>query len=277
MAFRFKRKESVRKAIRRLGRERVEDAVECLKDCRRGEAIHCARKDIKKVRAVLRMVRTDIPRKQFPLVRKPLRKAAKCLAVPRDAYVKMKTVADLIGHFKGQLAPGALRHIRAELRHAFDAELNRFAKEKTASVVERNFSQAMKELERIELKSKGWKAIGPGVKAAYATGRRAYQIALKDSTPENFHNWRKRAKDLWYQVTLLHRAWPEQIEAMAEELKALGECLGDHHDLVMLWQAVREQPASERYPQEIETLNGLIEERERELRAAALEMGARFY
>ena len=49
------RRESVSKAVRRLGRGRIRDALECLKDCDRAEAIHCSRKDIKKVRAVLRM------------------------------------------------------------------------------------------------------------------------------------------------------------------------------------------------------------------------------
>src|ERR1043166_1632395 len=116
MAFRFKRKESVRKAIRRLGRERVEDALECLKDCRHGEAIHCARKDIKKIRAVLRLVRSRIERKELCSLRQLLREPANRLGPARDAYVKVKTLSDLTRHFKGQLAPGALRHIREHLR-----------------------------------------------------------------------------------------------------------------------------------------------------------------
>ena len=127
MAFCFRRKESLPKAIRRLGRERIEDALECLKDCGHGEAIHCARKDIKKVRAVLRLVRTEIERKGFRLLAKLLRQAAKLLAAPRDAHVKMKTLTNLMRHFKGQLATGALRHLRAELRNAYDEEMTRFA------------------------------------------------------------------------------------------------------------------------------------------------------
>jgi len=277
MAFCFKRKESVRKAIRRLGCERIEDALECLKDCGRGEGIHCARKDIKKVREVLRLVRASVAKKECRQVTKPLREAARRLAAPRDAYVNVKTAADLIHHFRGQLARGALRHIRAELRHRFEAELTRFAKERTTQAVERRLRRGAKELERLEVKGKGWEAIGRGMKAAYADGRRAYRVALEDSAPENFHEWRKRAKDLWYQVTLLRRVWPEQIEAMAGELETLGEYLGYHHDLVMLRQSAQGNCAGDDYPQESETLNGLIEERARELQEAALAIGARFY
>ncbi len=277
MAFCFKRKESLPKAIRRLGRKRIEDALECLKDCRHGEAIHCARKDIKKVRAVLRLVRTEIERKEFRLLAKLLRQAAKLLAAPRDAHVKMKTLTNLMRHFKGQLATGALRHIRAELRNAYDEEMTRFAKEKTTKAVQQLLRRVAKELPLLEVKGKGWKALGPGVKAAYADGISAYQIACKDSSPENFHQWRKRAKELWYQVILLRRVWPEQMDAMAEELEMLGERLGEDHDLVMLRETVQEMSAAQHHLRELEALIGLIEERQRELRAAALAVGARFY
>lgn len=277
MAFCFQRKESVSKAIRRLGRERIENALKCLKDCGHPEAIHGARKDIKKVRAVIRLVRTEITKKAYCRQIRLMREAAKHLAAPRDAFVKVKTLRNLTRHFKGQLAPGALRHVRAALHNAANEETKRFAKEKTAKAVERLLRRMAKEFDHMTVSGKGWKALSPGVKAAYSEGRCAYQTALKDSTPENFHEWRKRAKDLWYQVTLLRPVWPEQMDAMASELEALGEYLGDDHDLVILRQAVEEQCADDGHSRELETLKGLIEERQRELRAAALELGARFY
>src|SRR5688500_9033677 len=116
MAFCFKRKEPVSKAVRRLGRERIEHALECLKHSARAEAIHCARKDIKKVRAVARLVRPRIAKKKFCGLAEPLREAANDLAGSRDAYIKVQTLRGLTRHFKGQLAPGALRHVRGELR-----------------------------------------------------------------------------------------------------------------------------------------------------------------
>ena len=115
------------------------------------------------------------------------------------------------------------------------------------------------------------------MKAAYADGRRAYGLAGKDSSPENFHEWRKRAKDLWYQMILLRRIWPEQLEAIASQLEMLSEKLGDHHDLVMLREAVLKRCAEETHAREMETLHALIDQRERELRAESLAIGARFY
>jgi CHAD domain-containing protein len=277
MAFCFKRKKSVAKAIRRLGRERIESALESLKDWHCAEAIHDARKDIKKVRAVLRLVRTRISKKACGRATRLLREAAKRLAAPRDASVKVKTLGYLTHHFSDQLPPGAVRHVRAALRRAAVEETERFAKEETVRTVERILRRVAKQLDRLNVSGKGWKALGPGVRTAYSQGRRAYQVALKHPSPENFHDWRKRAKDFWYQVTLLRPIRPEQLDAMASELEALGEYLGDDHDLVMLREAVEAQCAGNGDAGELKTLNELIKDRRRELRTAFLELGARFY
>jgi CHAD domain-containing protein len=277
MAFCFKRKEPVSRAIRRLGRERIKEALECLDDCRRGEAIHCARKEIKKVRAVLRLVRTKIPKKDFRRLIRLLREAADHLAAPRDALVKANTLRDLARHFKEQLSPGAFRHVRAKLHRTFDEEMKCFGKRHTARAVRRKLRCVTKELGRLDVRGKGWKALRSGVKSAYGEGRRAYQSVRQDPSAENFHEWRKRAKDLGYQVTLLRPVRPEQIDAIARELEALGEYLGDDHDLVVLRATVEKQRADNGNVAELEILSRLIEQRQPQLRAAALALGARFY
>jgi CHAD domain-containing protein len=277
MAFCFKKRESVGKAVRRLGRERIKHALECLKQCDRTEAIHCARKDLKKGRAVLRLVRTEIRKKTFSRITDLLREAAHQLAAPRDAYVKLQTLSNLTRYFKGQLAAAALRHVRAEFRKARDEGVKEFAKKKTVRSVEQTLRRVAKELDCLKVRGKGWKALGPGIEVAYSEGQHAYETVLKAPSPENFHEWRKRAKDLWYQVTLLRHLWPEQMDAMERELEALGEHLGDDHDLVMLWQAIEERGIGEGNPRGLEILKGLIDERQRELRVAALAIGSRFY
>src|SRR5262245_17950243 len=157
MAFCFRKRESVSKAIRRLGCERIEHALECLKDSSKAEAIHCARKDIKRVRAVLRLAQTEIPNGEFRRLTKLLREAANHLAAPRDAYVKARTLRRLVRHFKGELALRALRDIRAALRNGFDEEMKRFEKEKTARAVERALRRLAKGRGRRDVGGKGWK------------------------------------------------------------------------------------------------------------------------
>lgn len=278
MSYRFKRKESVSKAVRRLGRERIEHALGCLKDCERTEAIHSTRKDIKKVRAVLRLVRTRIAKKEFGRLAGMLREAAAHLMASRDAFIKTQTLRDVAGHFKKQLTPGALSHVQVELRKNSDEQLQRFGKEKTRRAVERILRRAAKTLDQLNVKEAEWKALDPGVKAAYRGGRRAYRTVLSDPLAENFHEWRKRVKDLWYHAHLLEPIWPEQITAMGNELEALGQFWGDDHDLVVLRQDVEARFGGDSSrARELEILNGLIEQRQHELRAASLALGARFY
>lgn len=277
MAFCFKRRESVAKAIRRLGCDRIESALECLKDLGRVDAIHCARKDIKKTRAVLRVVRASIEKNDFRRLTKLLRDAARQLAAPRDACVKENTLKALTAHFKGQLKAEALRQVRSDLHRIAEEEMQRFSEEKMVRKIKRVLSRTAKEIECLDINGKGWNAIGSGVMAAYSEGRRACEMALHDSSPEIFHDWRKRAKDLWYQVSLLHPIWPEQMDALARELETLGEYLGDDHDLFVLHQFVRERCAQDTDLRELEILYALIGQRQRELRVAAIALGKRFY
>lgn len=277
MAYRFKRKESAAKAVRRLSCERIEHAFECLKESDHVEAIHCARKDIKKVRAVLRMARPRIAPKEFRRLTGRLREAASHLAAPRDAYIKAQTLRGLADHFEKQLVPGAWRRLWAELQKGCDEEMKRFGKKKIARTVGRILRRVAKRVQRLKVKGKEWKAIGPGVKTAYRSGRRSYRNVVKDSSPENLHRWRKRVKDLGYHVRLLWPVWPKQMDATAHELETLAENLGDDHDLVVLQQEIEERLVDRGDARELETLNGLIEERHRELRVAALALGARFY
>src|SRR6185436_16307976 len=113
-------------------------------------------------------------------------------------------------------------------------ELRQFKKPRSTRAVERILTKQPGKIDALTIKNKGWAAIGPGVKRSYAAGRKARSLVKATPTPENLHEWRKRVKDLWYHTHLLRPIWPEQMCAVADELEALSEQLGDDHDLVML-------------------------------------------
>ena len=277
MAYRFKRKESVSKAVRRLGCERVKHALACLNQADRAEAIHGARKNIKKARAVARLVREQIAKKEFRRLADALRDAASQLAAPRDAYIRTQTLRKLMRDFRGRLPPAAMRHTSDTLRADFRQQIKCFLDAGGPRAVEQALHRAAKTLRHLEVDQRGWQAIGPGVKTAYRKGRRACRTARATPAPANFHAWRKRAKDLWYQVRLLQPAWPGQMEAMARELEALGDWLGDDHDLAVLRQYLDDKLSSGGNLRGAAALDAVMTRRQRELRRAALALGARFY
>jgi CHAD domain-containing protein len=120
-----------------LGAERVEKALESLRKCDKLEAIHSVRKEIKKLRALLRLVRTEIGARAYAKETQALREAASHLAAPRDAHVKVKALEDLINRFKGELSTRPFKAMRKALRQDCRQEASRFRKQAAAKVVGR--------------------------------------------------------------------------------------------------------------------------------------------
>ena len=86
----------------------------------------------------------------------------------------------------------------------------------------------------------GWKALAPGARRIYRKGRSAWRTAEAAPTVANLHEWRKRAKDLRYALDLFEPLWPPVLEALADETDALGDRLGEDHDLALLRRFVRD-------------------------------------
>src|SRR5690242_3452500 len=95
MAAQFKRKESVEKAVRRIGCRRIKTVLRAIRDCEQAEAIHLIRKQIKQLRSLLKLVRPCFKNKVRRRLVRPLRKAAHHLAPMRDAQVNASALDDL--------------------------------------------------------------------------------------------------------------------------------------------------------------------------------------
>ena len=64
-----------------------------------------------------------------------------------------------------------------------------------------------------------------------------------------WHDWRKRAKDVWYQLRLLQDTWPDVMKAMAGQASQLSDLLGDDHDLAVLSTKLEgDQPPTDAAP-----------------------------
>jgi CHAD domain-containing protein len=277
MAGQFKRKESVSKAVRRVGCKRIKVALKALEHCEQAEAIHAVRKQIKQLRSLLKLVRPCVKNKVRRRLAKRLRKAAHHLAPLRDAQVDVSALKNLTNHCKRDAAPGTLRNLKVLFHTRLEVEAKHFNKSKKPHRVKNLFGNLHKETAGLKVRGRSWKAIGPGLRESYAKGLAAFQTARRHSTPENLHEWRKRAKDLWYQVRFLRGIWPEQMDAAAHELEELTETLGDDHDLEMLKHSVCEHDSLGASAKAVERLGKLITQRQSKLRCAALGMGNRFY
>jgi CHAD domain-containing protein len=278
MAYRFKRRERVDVGIRRIAAGRAEDALAELAGARSGdglaEAVHAARKDMKKLRAVLRLVRKPLGEEFFRTENHRYRDAARLLSQSRDAEVKLETLGALRERLGDELPDDPARDWCA----ALEAEREEIAGAggEAAERIERAVAAigaGRDEIREWPLRGDSWKLIAPGLRRSYRQGRRGMRLTRRDPSTDNVHQWRKRVKDLWYQLRLVHRAWPQLLGETADRAHELADLLGDHHDLALL----AEDLAGRDDLGQRDQLAALIERRQVELLESALDLGARLF
>jgi CYTH domain-containing protein/CHAD domain-containing protein len=275
--FRLREDEDAATGMRRVILGRLEKAAERLRETgeegdAHAEAVHGARKDLKKARAGLRLIREDLG-EQYKWENRALRDAARLLSASRDAEVKLETLDALVAG-AGDAPPAAT----TLWREALSADRDRIVgggEGDQAGAALAAIEEVTARAPEWRIHHDGWKLIAPGLDTAYSEGREAFG-ALGDSPSfEAVHDLRKRGKDLWYQVRLLRDAWEPVLDATAAELHDFTDLLGDHHDLAVLAEDLAERPQVAAAQQE--TLRALIEARQAELLGEARIAGERIY
>ena len=257
------------KAVRREIRRRVERATERVRDDRRDRAarVHEARRDLKKARAALRLLRPRLPSKRFRRENAALRDAGKALSRVRDAQALPAALDALVGRSRRFAA--ARRTLAAAARSASpDGTL--------ARATRGPLDDAASGLRRLRPDARRWRAVAKGLRRTYAAGRRLMKAARESGRDEDFHEWRKAAKYLRYQLELL---FPEDqtISGQATELHRLSDLLGEDHDLGALAARAASDVPAFGGAAAVRRLGVLIERRRAALRREALGLGASLY
>lgn len=270
-SYELKSDEELSAGLRRVAAGRAEKALERLRDDGEdpAEAIHGARKDMKKLRAVLRLARGTLPRRLYKEENQRYRGAARALSASRDAEVKLETL-DALAEGNGGLPREATETWRQILDRDREAAVNTAHAEAAIGLIE----EGLEGIRSWPLEGDSWKLVSGEVKRAYRRGSRAMKTAAADPREESFHEWRKRAKDLWYQLRLLAPAWRGPLGAVAEEAHRLTDLLGDHHDLAVLRGDLRERRLGE---EETAALEAAIDARQAQLAGEAFDLGRRLY
>lgn len=279
MAYRLKAGESVAEGIKRIVQEEIDSATEQLNHGngrKRAEAIHEARKSIKKIRGALRLMRPELGR-AYRGENRRLRDTGRKLSEIRDAAAIVEVFDKVVDKHKQNLQANSLTPIRRQL------ERSKRELEQTIgiqNVVRRAIATLHGTSKRVKswpLKKDGFAAIAPGLEGSYRQGRKAMATAQGDPRPENYHEWRKRVKDHWYQVRLLESLWTEVIQAREASLKDLETWLGDDHNLVVLCDKLTNEPEKYGEADGVQLFLALAGEHQKELRENSMSLGQRLY
>jgi CHAD domain-containing protein len=240
-----------------------------------GEAIHEARKALKRVRAALRLSRDHLGVDRYRQENVILRDAGRQLSGARDARVLLDTFDELAERHPDELSAPA----RTQLRTALDAtaEAAGATDETSASAVVETLADARVRVATWPLPEDGGpEALAAGFERIYRRGRRALRTAEKETSVEHLHELRKRAKDLWHAAQLLRPTAPKRMKKLARRAHRLSDLLGDDHDLAVLLDRSRAQPEL-LGSGELAALSALVQRRQDRLRREALALGARLY
>lgn len=276
-SYRLTRDEELAAGLTRIAAGRAEAALERLRESSASEtdtaeAIHGARKDMKKLRTVLRLLRDALGKKRYRRADAHFRDAGRALSESRDAEVKLETLEGLEKD-QADLPAGPLEAWRKILERDREAAKDTVRSEALLAEAIANIEAGLEEVEGWNLEEAPWKTVGASLTRTYRRGRKAMKAASGGNEAE-VHEWRKRAKDLWYELRLLSNAWPALLEATAEEAHRLSELLGDHHDLAVLREDLHRRNLG---TEETQALARAIDRRQEELAEEALPLGHLLY
>lgn len=224
--------------VRRVARLQIDDAIAALKtndEAVSSKNVHKARKNIKRLRSLLRLTRHELGDKVFEYENNALRRIARRLSASRDSDVMVATLDTVCAEYASEIPEGAFDDLRAALVLKAETERTRLAAHTSA------IRGAIAELHAVRARVAGWPLpekgtvadLRPGVRYVYKRGRDASDAAYARPTTNRLHALRRRTKDVVHAAELLDAASP-QASKIAKRGKAVSEILGEDHDLAIL-------------------------------------------
>jgi CHAD domain-containing protein len=273
MPYRFNPTHPPAREFARVAHEELASAIQQLRvgaKTEQAKAVHEARKSIKKLRALLRLIAPHLNATEFGTLNHALRNTGRTLSVLRDAQVMRETAEALLKDKRVDGESGAIVRERLAVAWAHARKRIRIpaAFEKAAAALA---DLKDTEFSAVTLPPGDWRILKPGLKKTYKRGRRAMIEAEREQDPESFHEWRKRVKEHWYHARLLGGFGNGVWEKRESDLKKLETLLGDDHNLVLMREAIGDRD------KEVKPFLRLLKERSRELRGEALQLGDRLY
>jgi CHAD domain-containing protein len=277
MGFRLKLREPLPDGLKRVFREQIDSA---LRLCRhpakeRGVTVHEVRKHLKKLRAAMRLAVGEVGKNQHAREDRCVREIGRLVSDLRDAQVRLQTLIHLRDEAIKKPDENPFPRIEELLsleRESFSAAFAGWQKQAIPKL-----ERARERLSKWPLDCITWKQICGAVQKIYKRGQRGLAKTIKKPVPENFHAWRKRVKDLWYQLRILQPLNRVVLEEMAHDAEVLGELLGREHDFDFLMARLEKESRDDALRDELARLQKLIRKRRRRLCRNALELGRRFY
>jgi CHAD domain-containing protein len=235
MSYRFKSNDrSIKAGLRRIALERIDQSLAVLHGAEAPDpdALHLLRKNVKKLRGLLRLVRPVFA--DFDAENAALREAGKLISGLRESDVLL---ALLDRHATEASLPDEQR---ARLARAVTAAIAHAATDPQAALDEHRLilTALRARAETWKPRAKGFAALEPGLRRTLEQARKAHATWCRTEAMDDLHRLRKRLKEHWYHAQLLQDIWPHMMTPHVQVADDLGEVLGDARDHALLAEAL---------------------------------------
>ena len=280
MSYRYTVCESTEQEIKRIIEERFNRSVKEFKepDENIDRADHQMRKNMKKVRGALRLVRGAIGKKKYKKWNVAARDTARKGEELRESKVAIDTLGEIKNRFDWKSDYQFYQIARAKLRRDHQKYKKELLEEHDFQneIIEK-LVDVKEEFNDLSFNKKGFNSFEKGLKKVYKRGRKASKKCKKKSTAENHHEWRKCVKYLWYHIRILKDIWPEELKGYSKELHKLSDYLGDDHDLCDLKSRLNAIYQDSEYTEDLTKTNALIDKFSEEIRTQSWTLGEKIY
>jgi len=218
----------LRKTLLRAFASAVRDAQKAAAsvDDHMHEAVHDARKALRRARSVLRMVAPALPKSERRAIEQTLQEARRSMSSTRDHAVAPVALERLVLGDEDRATASRVLENAARALPAV-AEIKQLVHDAAA--------RAATQLEVLDAALPAevpWDVVREGIEDVYGEARGARRSA-KRSTPW-FHAWRRRTKELTYQLDFVAEHSGPRVAAIHGEMASISDLLGPAVDLVML-------------------------------------------
>jgi CHAD domain-containing protein len=273
MSYELREDETIGNSIERIICHQIEGAIRAssAEQNGKGSPVHETRKHLKKARAALRLAAGEIDLDVWKREDRCLRKVGRLISEVRDAEVRLQTVRQLREFARGKKR--SFRETEELLAFELDSFLAAFSD--WPEEAKQRLTQALDRIRAWPLDELRCKQLRKCVQQTYRRGRKALNAAIKKTSTRNLHTFRKRAKELWYELRILRQLAPAVFRELNDELKTIGQYLGQVHDLAFVAERLSSIGSARKHGDRI--LNALVDSREKELERTAIALGERFY
>jgi CHAD domain-containing protein len=236
LAFRLKRRASIANEVRRIVLRQLETAISELHtvgDPQSDDAVHDARRRVKKIRAIIRLVRPVLD-KGYRAVDRDLSTVSRLLAPVADGRGIIETLDELAHRYhrslpKQTMAAARAGVLRSGARADHEAQARGVLKVATGTL-----RSDRSQVKHWHIHGDGFRAIAPGLEESYRRARRMMIASWSKPKPSHFHTWRRYVKDHWFHVRLLEGRCGYHLVTYEHRIEALDGVLGEYHNLVLL-------------------------------------------